>query len=49
MVPKAGLEPARDHSQRILSPSRLPIPSLRRKKTLLDCRNTTPNTKETTK
>ena len=26
MVPRAGLEPARDFSQRILSPQRLPIP-----------------------
>ena len=29
-MPKAGLEPARCCQQRILSPSRLPIPSLRR-------------------
>ncbi len=30
MVPKVGLEPTRYRYQRILSPSRLPIPSLRR-------------------
>ena len=29
MVPKVGLEPTRYRYQRILSPSRLPIPSLR--------------------
>ena len=29
LVPKAGLEPARCRHQRILSPSRLPIPPLR--------------------
>ena len=28
-MPKAGIEPARDFSQRILSPLRLPIPPLR--------------------
>ena len=30
MMPAAGLEPARYRYQRILSPSRLPIPSRRR-------------------
>ena len=29
LVPEAGLEPARYRYQRILSPSRLPIPSFR--------------------
>jgi hypothetical protein len=29
LVPKAGVEPARDHSHRFLRPTRLPIPPLR--------------------
>ncbi len=26
LVPRAGIEPARDHSHRILNPARLPVP-----------------------
>lgn len=35
LVPKVGLEPTRCRQQRILSPSRLPIPSLRLSVTIL--------------